>query len=106
MSIPLPSLLGALACTLAFAGSVRAAEAAAPQLPPEPEVRHIVQEDEHVRIEELRVRGQTQRVVVQPKAPGSRPYEIVTGGPGRNLASPDDAHRGAVGQRVWSVLDF
>lgn len=105
MSNPLASWLSAAAVATLLVSSARAADVE-PTLPPEPEVRHSVQEDDHVRIEELRVRGQTQRVVVQPKAPGSKPYEIVTGSSGRNLASPDDEHRGAIGQRVWNVLAF
>jgi hypothetical protein len=72
---------------------------------PEPKVQRIVLEDEAVRIEELRVRGQTQRIVVKPKHAAE--YEIVapTGGrdPSQNRAN---GQPGAGGQRVWNVLKF
>jgi len=76
--------------------------AAAPQRPA-PEVRVI--EDEHVRIEETRVRGQLQRITVAPKNPGGqplRPYEINVGSGGRDPSQD----KSAAGQRVWSVLRF
>jgi hypothetical protein len=89
------------------AGAARAAEPSpeplAPQRGGEPQVKQTVVEDDHVRVEELRVRGQLQRAVVQPKLPGVKPYEIVTGDAGRD---PGDAHRGAMGQRVWNVFGF
>jgi hypothetical protein len=72
-----------------------------PQRGGEPNVQRTVVEDDQVRVEELRVRGQVQRVVVSPKLPGAKAYEIVTGDAGRD---PD--HRGAVGQRVWNVFGF
>jgi hypothetical protein len=89
----------------AGAAAARAAEAD-PQVPQrggEPNVQHTVVEDQQVRIEELKVRGQAQRVVVQPKGAGLKPYEIVTGDASRD---PSTAGRGAMGQRVWNVLGF
>ena len=91
------------------------AQAAAPAPPPdadptaprggEPKVEHIVTEDDGVRIEELRVRGQTQRIVVQSKLGSrTRPYEIVPANGGRDLSQ--DKGKGAIGQRVWSILSF
>ncbi len=68
----------------------------------EPAVQHIVTEDEGVRIEELRVRGQVQRIVVQSKLGNARPYEILPATGGRDLSQD----RRAAGQRVWSVLEF
>ncbi|MBL8340345.1 MAG: hypothetical protein JNL30_02665 [Rubrivivax sp.] len=62
-------------------------------------------EDDRVRIEETRVRGQVQRITVAPKGPvGStlRPYEIQVGAGGRDPSQD----RSAAGQRVWSVLKF
>jgi hypothetical protein len=70
---------------------------------PASELRVI--EDDQVRIEETRLRGQLQRVTVAPKgSPGStmRPYEINVGAGGRD---PSQDKSGA-GQRVWSVLRF
>lgn len=79
-----------------------AATAAAAAQPPEPDVQRQVLEDDNVRIEELRVRGQPQRLVVQPKTPGVAAYEILPPDPGRDTTP---ARQGA-GQRVWRVLSF
>jgi len=65
----------------------------------EPEVKQIVQEDDNTRIEELRVRGETQRIVVHSKMAGAPAYEIVSGNAGRSVA-------GATGQRVWHLFSF
>lgn len=69
---------------------------------PEPAVQRRVLEDDQVRIEELRVRGLNQHLVVRPKAAGARAYEIVPADPGRD-ATPG---RTAAGQRVWRFLAF
>ena len=68
----------------------------------EPAVERKVTEDDGVRIEELRVRGETQRIVVRSKLGGARPYEILPAGGGRDLSQD----KRAIGQRVWSVLSF
>lgn len=69
----------------------------------EPKVERTVTEDDGVRIEELRVRGQTQRIVVQSKLGSqTRPYEILPANGGRDLSQD----KRAIGQRVWSVLSF
>ena len=68
----------------------------------EPSVQRAVIEDDRIRIEELRVRGQARRLVVQPKVEGARPYEIEPPDPGRDTT----AARGASGQRVWRVFAF
>jgi hypothetical protein len=70
--------------------------------PAEPAVQRIVTEDDNVRIEELRVRGQTQSIVVRNKAPGAGVYEIV---PSSGANDPSLAP-GASGQRVWHLFDF
>ena len=59
-------------------------------------------EDDQVRIEELKVRGQTQRIVVHSKIAGGRSYEVLPAGGGRDLSQD----KRAIGQRVWSVLSF
>ena len=61
-----------------------------------------VVEDDHVRIEETRARGQLQRIVVHTRLGGAGSYEIIVGSPGRDLSKD----RGAVGQRAWSLLTF
>jgi len=58
-------------------------------------------EDDKVRIEEVRVRGQLKRIVVRSKLTGQS-YEIVVGSPGRDPS----AQRDAAGQRGWSILTF
>ena len=68
----------------------------------EPLVERKVSEDDNVRIEELRVRGETQRIVVRNKVGGARPYEILPAGGGRDLSQD----KRAIGQRVWSVFNF
>ena len=92
-------------CSLALAALTHGAQAGdhAPADPPaEPSVQRTVLEDDHVRIEELRVRGQLQQATVQPKMPGAKPYQIVTGKAGRDPSNG----RGAAGQRVWNVFGF
>ena len=69
----------------------------------EPRVEHRVAEDDQVRIEELRVRGETRRVVVKSKLPGVREYEVLTPG-----GAPDPSQRrtSAAGERVWRLFSF
>ena len=43
----------------------------------EPAVERKVTEDDGVRIEELRVRGETQRIIVRSKVGGARAYEKI-----------------------------
>lgn len=70
---------------------------------PEPAVQHTRIEDDSVRIEELRVRGQNQRLVVRPKK-GAPAYEVVPADGSRDLSQ--DANRGTAGRRVWNVINF
>jgi hypothetical protein len=72
---------------------------------PEPKVERTIIQEEGARIEELRVRGQVQRVVVKPK--NAAEYEIVAP-PGGRDPSQNRANQqpGAGGQRVWNVLKF
>lgn len=59
-------------------------------------------EDDKVRIEESRLRGQVQRITVQSKLPGAKPYEI-TVAPGGKDPSQD---KGTVGKPAWSIFAF
>ena len=86
------ALLATLTGCAGLAGSQRS----------EPRVQHLVAEDDKVRIEELRVRGQTQRITVNPKGEGARPYEIHTAPAG---SDPSKGREG-VGQSLWPVLTF
>ena len=72
----------------------------------EPEVRHQVVEGETVRIDELVVRGQVQRIVVTSRGGERRSYEIITGDGSRDLSDGVVTSRGATGKRVWNVLSF
>ena len=67
----------------------------------EPRVERTISEDDQVRIEELRIRGQVQRIVVHSKT-GARSYEVLPEQGGRDLSQD----KRAIGQRVWSVLSF
>jgi hypothetical protein len=115
MRFPALSLVVLLA-----AGAVNAAEpaksapapapastSAAPTEPGEPKVEHIVNEDKATRIEELRVRGQTQRIVVKSKIGVKGQYEILPAESARDVLPADgNGNRGAAGQAVWPVLSF
>lgn len=84
----------------AAAAASASAAAAAPRDRMTPTLTVI--EDDGVRIEEKRLNGQAQRITVQSKVQGARPYEIIVA-PGGRDASKD---RGAVGQSAWSLFDF
>ena len=98
----------AAACLLALAGTALAQEARAPAAPgtAEPKVERLVHEDEGSRIDELRVRGTTQRIVVTPKVGTKQSYEILVGDGSRDLSEGVNTTRGAAGKRVWHVLSF
>ena len=102
------SLIAALAIAVVAAVAPVAAaetEAAATPAAGEPAVRHTVIEDGRARIDEVRVRGQLQRVTVDPKG-GAPSYEIITGDGSRDLSEGTNTSRGATGKRVWNVLRF
>ena len=71
----------------------------------EPEVRHIVVEDDGARIDELRVRGQLQKVTVAPKG-GAPGYEILLGDGAHPIGDDPGTSRGSAGKRVWNVFRF
>jgi hypothetical protein len=70
-------------------------------------IEHIVVEDDANRIDELRVAGQAERIVVQPKQSPLPAYEIE---PAHMMRTrPGDSREGlsgATGKRVWNVLAF
>jgi hypothetical protein len=72
----------------------------------EPRVERILIEDSGSRIEEVRVRGQTRSIHVQPKGLKGAGYDIVPADPARDSAPGPSNGRGAAGQRVWSVWSF
>ena len=92
------------------------APAAAPSNAPQPEpptegpadadasAQYTVVEDDSVRIEELKVRGRSQRIVVKPK--NGPAYEIIPPHNGPSISQGARGTNGAAGKRVWPVLAF
>jgi hypothetical protein len=93
------------AIVLVLSALASAAASAQVKDAPEPRVERTVIQDEGARIDELKVRGQVQRIVVKPK--NAAEYEIVAP-PGGRDPSQNRANQqpGAGGQRVWNVLKF
>ena len=91
-----------LCAAVMAAGLSMPARAQTPNVKSEPEIKRSVVEDDKVRIEELRVRGQVQRIVVSPKASGVRPYEIVPPDAARDASQS----KGLSGQRLWQLFSF
>ena len=71
----------------------------------EPAVKRTVIEDKTAKIEELRVRGNLQKVVVTPKG-GAPGYEVLTSDGYHSTADDPGTSHGSAGKRVWSVLRF
>lgn len=67
-----------------------------------PPAHVTVVEDDGVRIEESRVRGQLTRVTVHSKVPGARPYDILVPPGGRDPAQ----ERGVAGSSAWRLMSF
>ncbi|KQW52109.1 MULTISPECIES: hypothetical protein [unclassified Roseateles] len=76
--------------------------------PPEPKVERNVAEDDQVRIEEVKVRGETKKVTVKNKLTKAPDYEIVVTDAGRESAggSGTGLSKSGSGTRVWRVLNF
>ncbi len=70
----------------------------------DPSAQYTVVEDDSVRIEELKVRGRSQRIVVKPK--NGPAYEIIPPHNGPNISQGARGTNGAAGKRVWPVLAF
>jgi hypothetical protein len=66
----------------------------------------VIIEDEAIRIDELRVRGEVKRVTVQTKSGKAPDYEIVLPDAGQDVSGGTGTQRGAAGQRVWRVFSF
>ena len=94
----------AAACALLVAGWAAATDARAAEAP-EPRIQVRVAEDDKVRIEEVRVRGEVRRVVVRQKAASAPDYEIVP----LSGAQDPSLRRGqssGSGERVWRLFSF
>ncbi|MBT9457245.1 MAG: hypothetical protein IV092_21830 [Burkholderiaceae bacterium] len=122
-TLPLHALrhaaLPVLAAVLVSMGSAATAATTPPAAPkaesaqltasagtPEPAVRDVIIEDEAMRIEETRVRGQLTKVTVQPKGSKAPAYEILLPTPGQDVSGTPGPQRGGAGQRVWRVMSF
>jgi len=71
----------------------------------EPNVKRTVIDDGRARIEELRVRGQLQKVTVAPKG-GAPGYEILLGDGAHPIGDDPGTSRSSAGKRVWNVFRF
>jgi len=96
------------ACRIVMLGLLMSLGATAPHAEPAPDakVERSVIEDDAVRVEELRERGQTRQVTVHNKGSKAPAYEILMGDGSRDLSQGPGSTRGAAGQRVWRLLDF
>ena len=93
------ALFAVFALTFGAAASAQVKDA------PEPNVQRTVVQDDGARIEELRVRGQVQRIVVKPK--NAAEYEVVAPAGGRDPSqNRANQQAGAGGQRVWNLFRF
>lgn len=99
-------LLLTLACACAPCLAQDAAAKTAPPAAGEPAVRRSVIEDSGARIEELRVRGQVQRITVTTKLGGTSRYEIIPADGARDMSEGPGSTRGAAGKRVWNLMSF
>lgn len=99
-------LLTLLLAAMASSAALAAEASDAAESVGDAKVVETVIEDDSTRVEELRVRGQTQKVTVQPKNSKLPSYEIIMGDGSRDLSPGAGTTRGAAGRRVWSVLSF
>ena len=72
---------------------------------PEPAIQRTVIEDRSARVDELRVRGELQKVTVSPKG-GAPGYQVLTGDAAHSGGEGPGTPRGATGKSVWKVLGF
>ncbi len=99
----------ALACTgSSFAQSAPANDGSTPATArrPDQRIERIQIEDAGSRIDELRVGGETQSIVVAPKS-GMPAYDIQPGSSNRKLARGERGNGTANGgTRVWKIIGF
>jgi len=84
--------------------AARAETAPAPSGRPDQAIKRIRTEDAGTRIDELRVGGETQQIIVQPKTGGAA-YEVKPA-EGARGAAPSSGSNETNGSRVWNVLKF
>ncbi|WP_431265581.1 hypothetical protein ACQ859_09590 [Roseateles chitinivorans] len=109
---PLLAVLAAFALQAHAAGASTPTPTPIPAEPlkfrdvPEVKIEQLVSEDDRVRIEETRVRGLTQKVVVKNKDSKAPEYEILLGDTGRDIPTRQGDDRGSAGARVWRLFNF
>ncbi|WP_295956391.1 hypothetical protein [Rhodoferax sp.] len=80
--------------------------AATPAVPIDQRIQHIEVQDADVRINELRVGGETQTITVKPTN-GLPAYEVIPANGARNRTIDGrDGGQGSVGSRVWKLFNF
>lgn len=99
-----------LAMTLAWSGSSTAQTpgdnaGTANESRTDQRIQRILIEDAGSRIDELRVGGETQSIVVSPKG-GMPAYDVIPGSANRNLSRGERGNGTVGGTRVWKVLGF
>ncbi len=82
------------------------AQTKSPSNAAEPGTRILVIEDDSTRIEELHVRGEAQRVVVQSKRVALPAWEIRPDSPGRSSVGENRLPRDTANTRMWRVWTF
>ncbi len=101
--MPILAALATAAAVASTAASAPAAPVDTTRTAGEPAVERHVSEDDQVRVEELRVRGETRRIVVKPKGSGAKEYEIL---PSSGANDPSGSRKGNAGERVWRIFSF
>ena len=77
-----------------------------PAAPVDQRIQRIEVQDKDVRINELRVGGETQSITVKPTN-GLPAYEVVPANGARNRAIDGrDGGQGSVGSRSWKLFNF
>jgi hypothetical protein len=96
----------ALCCAQAARAQVPVEPSQAATTRPEPRVQRIVVEDDHARIDELRVRGATRDITVTSKLAPGLSYQVVPVDAGRDQNAGPSSARGSAGKSQFRVLSF
>lgn len=103
MKVNIRLLVSGLLALWAVASAAPSEVAPAGASLPEPKVERHVSEDDQVRVEEVRVRGESQRIVVKLKGSAGREYDIV---PSTGASDPSQRLKAPAGSALWRVFSF
>ena len=103
MKVIIQRLVSGLLALWAVAGAASPEVTPAGASLPEPKVERHVSEDDQVRVEELRVRGESQRIVVKLKGSAGREYDIV---PSTGASDPSQRLKAPAGSALWRLFSF